>query len=224
MALQFRMLGILVLSLLFSFCSSPRYLAVDKVSQDQAVKVYLSDGSVYRGIVIENTGQEMTIVSADDHQTYQVAFTQIRRIERLNTYFDYQGYPISEAEIAKYKTSRNTWGHAIGGAVIGGLVGLSVGIPIWLANDNPPPLFVGGLGVIVGSIFFGARGVKRDHQVAVETVRAVRFRDSELQAEKQNEERRLKELQKEKQKLLKKLEEKKKQKESDSEREHKSGE
>ncbi len=128
----------------------------------------------------------------------------------MKTYYDYEGYPISEAEIAKYRDNRNTWGHAIGGAVIGGLAGLAIGIPVWLANDNPPPLFVGGLGMIVGSIVFGAKGVKRDHQVAVAKVRALRYRESELQAEKLNEEKRLQELQAEKQRLLKQLEEKKK--------------
>lgn len=211
-----RWLGMAVLIILLSSCSTSRYLSTEQINNDQSVRVLLTDGKEYQGIVIENTGQTFTIVSMDDHQPHQVSFNDIRRIESVKTYYDYQGYPISEAEIEKYRDNRNTWGHAVGGAVIGGLAGLAIGIPIWLANDNPPPLFVGGLGMIVGSIFFGAKGVKRDHQVAVAKVRAVRYRESELQAEKLNEEKRLQELQAEKQRLLKQLKEKKK----DSEPKH----
>ncbi|RMF62017.1 MAG: hypothetical protein D6748_00350 [Calditrichaeota bacterium] len=206
-----RVVGVVVLVLFFSECTSSRYITIDKVKQEQSIKIFTNDGKVYEGIVLENTGDQITLVSSQDHQSYALPYQQIRRVEPLKTYFDYKGYPISEAEIAKYKTNRNTWGHAIGGAVIGGLAGLAVGIPIWLANDNPPPLFVGGLGMVVGSIYLGAKGVKRDHQIAVETVRAVRYRETELEAKKMEEQKKLEQLRQEKQRLLEKLKNKKKQ-------------
>lgn len=197
---------------LFSQCGAPRYLSMEEVKKEQSVKLYLRNGSVEEGIVTEHSASELTLVSAADHQNRTYAAADISRMEPSATYYDYRAYPISSAEIEKYKGSRNAWAYGVGGAVVGGLIGLAINYPVWVANDNPPPLLGAGLGAVVGSIYFATRGIKKDQQTAVRQVRYLRERESELEEEKHSEEDRLREIQRQKEELRKKLEEKKKKK------------
>jgi hypothetical protein len=201
---------LLVVTLFLWNCGGPRYLSVPEVKKDQSVKVYLKNGQVQEGIVTEQTGSALGIISASDHQPYTLNSTEISRVEISGYHYDYRGYPISSAEIEKYKKNRNTWGYAIGGAVVGGLAGLAVGYPIWVANDNPPPLFAAGIGAVIGSIYFASRGIKKDQQVAINQVRYIRDKEHDLEQQKQAEEEKLKEIERQKQELQKQLEEKKK--------------
>lgn len=195
---------------LFSQCGGPRYVSMEEVKKEQSVKLYLRNGKVEEGIVTGNSAAELTLISAADHQSHTYTATEISRVEPSATYYDYQAYPISNAEIEKYKSSRNAWAYGVGGAVVGGLVGLAINYPIWVANDDPPPLLGAGIGAVVGSIYFAARGIKKDQQIAVRQVRYLRERESELEQEKQSEEERLREIERQKEELRKKLEEKKK--------------
>ena len=201
---------LLIVVLFLSNCSGSRYLNLPEVKKDQSVKIYLKNGQVQEGIVTEQTGSELEIISAYDHLAHTLKSTDISRVELSGKHYDYGGYPISSAEIEKYKKNRNTWGYAIGGAVIGGLAGLAIGYPIWVANDNPPPLFGAGVGAVIGSIYFATRGIKKDQHIAINQVRYIRIKEYELEQEKQAEEERLKEIEKQKQELQKLLEEKRK--------------
>lgn len=205
-----RLLAVLLFSGILMSCSGPRYLNTGEVRTEQSVKLYLQNGDAYEGIVVAQESSELSLLSQADKQTYTFAHRDIRRIERSRQEYDYSANPISPAEIEKYKTNRNTWVYAAGGAAIGGLAGLVVGYPIWVANDNPPPLFIGGLGAVVGSIYFGARGTRRDKEVALAKVRYLHSKGDLLEA-KATEEARLKALKEEKERLKKQLEEKKKQ-------------
>lgn len=195
---------------MFSHCSGPRYLSIPEVKQDQSVKIYLKNGQVQEGIVKEQSSSGLQVVSAADHEEYSLGSADISRIEASSTYYDRRGYPISSAEIQKNKKTRNTWGYAIGGAVVGGAVGLAIGYPIWVSNDNPPPLFISGIGAVLGSIYFATKGIKKDQQAAVQQVRFLRDHDYQLEETKKSEEEKLKELEKQKEELQKKLDEKKK--------------
>lgn len=201
---------LILLIALFSQCSGPRYLSIPEVEKDQSVKIYLKNGQVQEGIVKEQSSSELQVISAADHEQYSLGASDISRIEASSTYYDRRGYPISSAEIQKNKKTRNTWGYAIGGAVVGGVVGLGIGYPIWVSNDNPPPLFIAGIGAVLGSIYFATKGIKKDQQAAVEQVRFLRDHDYELEQAKKSEEEKLRELEKQKQELQKKLDEKKK--------------
>lgn len=191
-------------------CGGSRYLSISEIETDQSIKIYLRNGKVQEGIVIEQNGSELKIISASDYLAYTLNSAEISRVETSGKHYDYRGYPISNAEIEKYKKNRNTWGYAIGGAVVGGLVGLTIGYPIWVANDNPPPLFAAGIGAVVGSIYFATRGIRKDREIAVSQVRYIRNKEYELEQEKQAEEEKLKEIERQKQELQRQLEEKKK--------------
>lgn len=197
-------------------CSSSRYFNVEKTEPNQSVRIFMKTGEAKEGIVLEQTGTELVFVDSQTHEPESIPHSAIRQIELSNSNFDYDGYPISDAEISKYKKSRNTWGYALGGAAVGAGIGLAIATPIWLANDNPPPLFGAGIGLIIGSIYFGSRGMKKDYHVAVEQVREMRGAESQLVQEKAAEEAKLKDLEKEKQELLKKLEQKKSREDADN--------
>ncbi|NIV03087.1 hypothetical protein GWN26_00465, partial [Candidatus Saccharibacteria bacterium] len=62
-------------------------------------------------------------------------------------------------------------------AAIGGLSGLAIGVPVWLAADDPPPFFVSGVGAVVGSIYFATRGITKDKEDAISKVRFLRARE-----------------------------------------------
>ena len=201
---------LLLLSLIMAGCASSRVIRTGDVDAGQSVKLYLHSGEIVDGVVLESGHNEILFVGDTDHQKRTIAKSEIRRIEHSPQDFDYQAFPISNAEIQKYKQSKNTWGYAIGGGIVGGIGGLAVGIPIWLANDDPPPLLAAGLGFVLGSIYFATRGIKKDREEALTQVRVLRQKEEQLDDKRKAEIAKLKAIQEQKAKLLKELEEKKK--------------
>jgi hypothetical protein len=194
----------LIISLLFG-CSAPRYLELNDIKKETSVKIYLSGGNVVEGLITGRSDSEIVFVNERDHQTQTLKINEIRRIEKSTKNFDFRGNLISDAEIGQYKSSRNSWGYAIGGAALGGLFGVLVGLPFWYADAGVPPYFTGGIGAVSGSIFFGLRGIQKDREIAIETVRYLREKEKDLQKEKDEEERKLEELRKKKEELKKKI-------------------
>ncbi len=201
------MAALLIVALLSSCGSSPS-LMTSELEAEQSVKLYLNDGTSLEGLVIEQKGSELTLVDQGDHKEHVVQLVEIRRAERSKQAFDFQANPISDAEISRNKTNRNAWGSAVGGAALGMLSGLVVGVPIWLAAETPPPLFIGGLGAVGGTIFFGMKGIRKDRENAVTKVRYTRKYAIELEQEKQKQREKLRELEEQKAKLKKQLKEK----------------
>ncbi len=210
MARQF--LSILVVfAMVFQACAPARVLEVQEIEPSHSVKIYTMDGKVVKGVVTKRERTAIVLVSEADHQPHTIALKDIRRVERSDQIYDYDGYPISEAEIGKYKDNRNAWGYAIGGAALGGLVGLVVALPMWYADvGGVPPYFVSGIGAVAGSIFFAMKGIKKDREIAIEKIRYIRKRERELARQKEEEQKRLEQIQKEKEELLRKLKTKQK--------------
>jgi hypothetical protein len=189
-------------------CSAPRYMNIPEIKEESSVKIYLTDGKVYEGLITQRAGGEITLVSEKDHEPYVLQVNDVRRLEKSDNNYDFLAYPISDAEIDKYKSNRNSWGYAIGGAFVGGLVGIAIALPLWYSDAGVPPYFTGGIGAIAGSIFFGYKGIQKDREVAVETVRYLREKERELEKQKADEEKQLKEIRKKTDELKKKLDDK----------------
>lgn len=201
----------LIVVVLSAACSGGQYLTVQNLQAGQSVKLILKNGRSVSAFIAGNEGDKIVYVSGEDHKPYKISQNEIRRIERLKINYDEQAYPISAAEIERVKTNRNTWGFAIGGAVIGGAVGLVIGLPLWYADVNAvPPYFVAGAGAVMGSIYFAFRGQDKDRSVAVEKIRYQRMAERKLEDEIAKEKDRLKKIEEEKKELKKKLEKKEK--------------
>jgi len=171
-----RPLLMLLGAILFSQCSSSSSLTFQKAKQEQAAKFFYQDGTQDKGIILKKEANSLLYVSEANHEHQTVDNSTIRRMEKLEVVYDYQAYPISEAEIDKVKSSRNTWGYAIGGAVIGGAAGLAVGLPLWYAEvDQVPPYFFAGAGAVAGSIYFAFKGQDKDRENAIRQIRLTRL-------------------------------------------------
>jgi hypothetical protein len=190
----------------FISCSGGKQFTMKNMEKMQGVKLYYYDGSSDEGIIKEIKPEKIVFVSERDHKAQEIDPREIRRMEKLKKAYDDLAYPISQAEINKYKNSHNTWGYAIGGVFIGAAAGLVLGLPFWYAEiDALPPYFWAGAGAITGSIFFAIRGQEKDKEIAVDKIRIIRNAERELQEEIKREKQQLEDLEKEKERLQKKL-------------------
>lgn len=190
--------------LIITSCSTSRYINILDVKEYSSVKLYLSNGEKHEGIITQKTDSALTLISKQDHQPYVFKLDEVRQIQKSQNNYDLQATPISNAEIEKYKSNRNSWGYAIGGAVLGGVIGIVIDLPLWHANVGIAPFFVGGVTATTGSIYFGFRGMHKDREMAIEKIRYLR-EQKELENQKMEEERRLEEIKKKAAELKKEL-------------------
>lgn len=190
---------------LYSNCSHSG-LRVQTLNRDQSVKLVMKDGTVDNGIVVKREAENIHYVSETTHQEKIVPIVDIVRVEKLGIIYDYKAHEISEAEINKNKGSGNTWGYALGGAVIGAATGIAIGLPLWYADiDQIPPYFIAGAGAVAGSIFFAFKGQDKDKELAIKKIRYSRMTDQEIQKQIEEEQKRIEELKQQKQKLQEKI-------------------
>lgn len=204
---------LLVFLFFIAGCSTSRNLAVTRIESRQSVKLTFQDGTSVNAFIFKKEKDQLTYIAGNDHQKHNVAIKNIRRVEALTTPLDDLANPISNAEIERVKSNRNTWSYGIGGAVIGGATGLVVALPFWYNNvKGIPPYFVAGAGAVVGSIYFAFRGQEKDRTIAVESIRYQRKAERDLQEQIDREKKQLQKIQETKKELEKKLQEKKKEK------------
>lgn len=187
--------------MLLGSCSS-NTMNLQKLDRDQSVRIFFKNGTVDNGIILKKEAENIRFVSGATHQENIIKLNDILRVEKLELVYDYNADEISNAEIDKNKGSGNTWGYALGGAVIGAAAGIAVGLPLWYADvDQIPPYFFAGAGAVAGSIFFAFKGQDKDKEIAVKKIRYSRMSDQEIQKQLEEEKKRIEELKKQKQKL-----------------------
>jgi len=192
----------LLFAMLFSWSCSSNNLNLQKLDRDHSVKLFYKDGTVDNGIILKKDKENIHYVSAATHQEKISRLDDVLRVEKLGIVYDYKAYEISDAEIDRNKGTGNTWGYALGGAVIGAAAGIVVGLPLWYADvDQVPPYFLAGAGAVAASIFFAFKGQDKDKELAVKTIRYSRMSDEELKKQLEEEKQHIEELKKEKQKL-----------------------
>lgn len=205
----FNVLLFVILSMVMA-CSSSRYVRFDQVKPERSVRLFTYQGKLYEGLVLEKTDQSLTLINASDGQKYTFSRKAIRQIQPSQKEHDFDGKPITDAELERYRSTRNTLGYAIGGMLIGGFAGLVVGYPLWATETvNVPPFFTGGVAAIISSLYYGNKGMKKDEWEAVQKVRYIRLQNKRLKEQLQAEAERLKKLEQEKQNLLHQLNAKK---------------
>ncbi|GAB4331601.1 MAG: hypothetical protein Kow0037_08350 [Calditrichia bacterium] len=207
-----KVLGRLLVFLMAMFilgCATAPIITPDTLKSNDSVRLVFKSGKSFRAFILEKDADKVKYVRENDHKTYVAEMDSVVRVERIPVVLDYSAYPISPAEIDRTKGSRNTWGYAIGGSVIGAATGLVVALPLWYAEvDGIPPFFVSGAGAVVGSIYFALRGQEKDRTEAITKIRAIREHERKLQKELENEKAQLQKLQQEKKKLKEQIEKK----------------
>jgi hypothetical protein len=189
-------------ALLFSWNCSSNNLNLHQLDRDQSVKLFYKDGTVDNGVILKKDIENIHYVSEATHQEKISKLDDILRVERLKIVYDYKAYEISNAEIDKNKGTGNTWGYALGGAVIGAAAGIAVGLPLWYADiDQVPPYFLAGAGAVAASIYFAFKGQDKDKELAVKKIRYSRMSNEELKRLLEEEKKQIEELEKQKQKL-----------------------
>lgn len=200
----------LLILLLFWGCATAPIITPDTLKTNDSVRLVFKSGKNFRALILERNADKIKYVREVDHQTYTAELDTVVRVERIPVVLDYSGYPISPAEIDRTKGSRNTWGYAIGGSVIGAATGLVVALPLWYAEvDGIPPFFVSGAGAVVGSIYFAIRGQEKDKNDAITKIRLIREHERKLQKELETEKAQIQKLQQEKEKLKEEIQKKK---------------
>jgi hypothetical protein len=188
--------------LIIAGCTGSRNLLPHNMNIGQSAKIVYIDGRSENVYISAKDENELTVVSESDHTKKTVPINDIRNISHIDVFYDDLAYPISSAEIEKYKQSRNAWGYAIGGAVAGGAIGLVAALPFWYAEvGGVPPYFVAGGGAIVGSIYFALKGQDKDKMIAVEEIRSIRQIERDMEAQIESEKKQIEKLKKEKAKL-----------------------
>ncbi len=195
--------------LVFFGCSSTRYISFDNPESQASVRINLKDGSFREGIIVTGDSTQLIYVDSKTHERTAIKFAQIRSIQKISKYFDFEGHAIPISEIKEYKGMKNTLLYGGAGLFLGAAVGTGVGIGLYAADQpllaNLSILVFGGL----GAYYFGSKGAVEDYEVAAFKARKARYEEyKKLRAEK----RKLEELKRKKAELLKKLEEKKRKK------------
>jgi hypothetical protein len=202
MTVHFKYSYYFLFAVLFSWSCSSNNLNLHKLDRDQSVRLFYKDGTVDNGIILKKEMENIRYVSEATHQEKISKLDDILRVEKLRIVYDYKAYEISNAEIDRNKGTGNTWGYALGGAVIGAAAGIAIGLPLWYADvDQVPPYFLAGAGAVAASIYFAFKGQDKDKELAVKKIRYSRMSDEELKKLLEEEKKQIEELEKQKQKL-----------------------
>jgi len=96
---------ILSIALNISSCSSNLIVAARDAKAQSSVKIAMTDGSVKEGIIFKGDKEQLFYVDAATHKTDTLLYSQIKHVERLNKYYDFNGYEMPRAEIKSNQLS-----------------------------------------------------------------------------------------------------------------------
>ncbi len=186
------MIALFALSL-FS-CSSSRIVSAREIEPQASVKLTFKDGSVKRGIVFKGNKEQLLFMNAATHKTDTVFYDDVRSVERLNTYYDFFGYTMPQAEIESHKGITKTLLYGGGGTVLGAAVGAGLAIALFKpknegdAGNSSAAIATILAGSALGAAVFGLQGNKADFKDAVFTARKARYAKAHAELEKKKKE------------------------------------
>lgn len=166
--------------LLFN-CGSSRFIAPNKVPAQSSVAMTLKDGTVKKGIIFKEFDKQLLFVNAKTHKTDTVAIADIKQVERLNVYYDFNAEEMSAAEIRSNKSYKKTLLYAGGGMILGAAAGTGVAIALFRPKEEGDS---GNSGAAIGTIagmsalgagVFGWMGAKSDYEDAAFKTRKLHY-------------------------------------------------
>jgi len=214
-----------VIALLFlAGCANYQMVSYEEVETSNHVKVKLQSGHTVEGDVSKTEPHQLTVDTEAARPAY-LPKAEIVHITRTPPVKDDFGRGISESDIAKFETSRNSMIYGIGGGVLSLGASFFAGSMIAKDMDDNGGAVLGAttaLGGGVGTFLFVKAGQARDRKVAIESVKHERVSEEYKkrgmgdpkasaadQAELEKEKKRQQALRKEREKLLKEINKKK---------------
>jgi hypothetical protein len=215
---------ILVLCCLgFGGCSKQVLVNYPDVEKNNWVTVTLFSGEIITGNV---TNAQPYILTIQDKRGRQrsVEASQVNKIKRIPSYYDDFGNAISENDIAKVRTNRNTTIFGFGGGLLSFSTSFFIGSLIAqnTKDGGPALLATTAAGGILGTVFFIQAGRRQDRKEAALKIRNQRKSTQidrsqkqsldEIRKEVDDEKKKQEELRRQRERLLKELEDSRKQK------------
>lgn len=172
---------LLVTGLFLLNCSTSKFVKVEDTKPQSSVKISLTDGSIKEGIIFKGDGKQLFYVDASSHKTDTVQYANIRQVEYLDKYFDYDGYEMPNAEIKSHKSPTKTILYGAGGLVLGAAAGTGLSVAFFGSTEENPGgnrnaaiATIVGFGAL-GATTFGWMGSKVDFKDAVFKARKSRY-------------------------------------------------
>jgi len=206
---------LMIISLILNLaaCSGNEKLIKGSPEQGVSIVVYMNNGKILEGLSIKDDESTLIYIDNVSHKAEKLQKTDISRIQRSNTVYDFDGIPISKNEIKESKGIGKTLGYGAGGFVLGTAVGFGIGIILLSAGSIAPiyPMLACGLG---GGYYFGLEGDESETEDAIKEIRDNRFEKSKEKLEKELKDTQnlIEQKELEKEKLLKEIEQKKNEK------------
>lgn len=172
------LISIIILSIALNInsCSSNRIVAAQDAKAQSSVKIAMKDGSVKEGIIFRGEKEQLFYVDAATHKTDTLLYSQIKHVERLNKYFDFNGYEMPRAEIKANKGLKKTLLYGGGGLILGAAAGTGAAIALFAKESNTTAARITiGVAGLAGAYLFGSKGATVDSQDAVFKTRKARY-------------------------------------------------
>ncbi len=204
------LISILLLQLIS--CSSQGKLINGIPDRGTSVAIFQKNGKISEGLFIKDEQSHIIYIDRESHKAEKIESTNITKIERSFSIYDFEANKITNTDIGNEKGSSRLLGYGLGGFALGTAVGFGIGAV--LASSGVPLLYPMLAGALTGTYFFGAMGHKSDKDEAIKNIRNKRFAKSKGKLQKELDETRklIEEKKKEKEKIIKEMESKKKDK------------
>jgi len=162
-------------ALVFAGCAHYSPVEYRDVEKTNTVSVLLQSGATVRGTV-QRIEPHQIVLMTDGRETAQVQKSSIRSIRRKPPVQDDFGQGISEQEIGRYKTNRNTVVYGIGGGLLSFGASFFAGSLLGHASESGGTVLAAtaASGTLVGTVLFLRAGRNQDRKTAIEEIREIR--------------------------------------------------
>jgi small nuclear ribonucleoprotein (snRNP)-like protein len=156
-------------------CSQFTQVRVEQVESTNYVKMRLKSGENVEGTVVKADPYLLAVLQ-NDRQTALVQKSAVQHVRRMPPVADDFGKGITEEEIQKARSHRNTAIYGIGGGALSFGFSFFAGSLAGHASANGGAVLAGTAlsGTTVGTVLFIRAGAAKDRREAVEAVRAKR--------------------------------------------------
>ena len=164
--------GILVGILLLAGCSQMQQVRYGELEPTNTVEVKLKSGATVKGTLVEAEPHQL-VVQKGMMGSRSIAKADIASVKRMPPVWDQFGKGISEAEINKIKTNKNSLTYGIGGGLLSFGASFFAGAVLANSISDSSGAVLGattGIGGVLGTVLFVKAGKNKDRNDAIEAI------------------------------------------------------